>query len=218
MQITFDILRAALASDQRMVVDLAHGPIDVSRARAAGVALPIALAPEPRVYLMVRSSNLTDHAGEVSFPGGKPEAQDLDLRATAAREMEEEVAVRRDQFEWAGALTPCPVITGRFMIHPFVAVLQEGVIPRPASSEVARMVSLPLLPLLTGELPTFAVKSLWDGVEVTAPHFMVEDNVLYGASAYIFFELLAKLAAALERELPSFQYQDEPPWGKRYAK
>jgi 8-oxo-dGTP pyrophosphatase MutT (NUDIX family) len=218
MLITFDLLRAALASDRRAVADLAHGPIDVSRARAAGVALPIALAPEPRVYLMIRGSDLTEHAGEVCFPGGKPEPADLDLLATAAREMEEEVAIRRDQFEWAGALTPCPVITGRFMIHPFVAVLQEGALPRPASSEVAGIISLPLLPLLTGELPTFAVKRLWDGIEITAPHFPVEGNVLYGASAYIFFELLAKLAAALERELPPFHFQDEPPWGKRYAK
>lgn len=218
MQITFDILRSALATGRRVVTDLAHGPIDVSRARAAGVALPIALAPEPRIYLMVRGSDLTEHPGEISFPGGKPEAQDLDLPATAAREMEEEVAVRRDQFEWAGSLSPCPVITGRFLIHPFVAVLREGVVPRPASSEVARIVSLPLLPLLTGELPTFAVKRLWEGVEVTAPHFPVEGGVLYGASAYIFFELLAKLAAELERELPPFHFEDEPPWGKRYAK
>lgn len=218
MQITLDLIRAALASDRRAVVDLAHGPIDVSRARAAGVALPIALAPEPRIYLMIRASDCTEHAGEVCFPGGKPEPGDLDLHATAAREMEEEVAVRRDQFEWAGTLTPCPVITGRFLIHPFVAVLQEGVVPRPASTEVAGIISLPILPLLTGELPTFAVKRLWDGVEVTAPHFPVDGNVLYGASAYIFFELLARLAATLERELPPLNYEDEPPWGKRYSR
>jgi 8-oxo-dGTP pyrophosphatase MutT (NUDIX family) len=218
MQITLDVLRAALASERRAVADLAHGPIDVSRARAAGVAIPVALEPEPRVYFIVRGATLTDHAGEVSFPGGKPEPGDLDLRATAAREMEEEVAVRRDQFTWAGALSPCPVITGRFLIHPFVAVLQEGAEPRPASSEVARILSLPLLPLLTGELPTYAVKRLWDGVEVTAPHFPVEDKVLYGASAYIFFELLAKLTLELGLDLPAFHFQDEPPWGTRYAK
>jgi len=218
MQITPEILRAALASAHRPVTDLAHGPIDVSRARPAGVAIPIALGAEPRAYLIVRGSDLTDHAGEVSFPGGKPEANDLDLRATAAREMEEEVAVRRDQFEWAGELTPCPVITGRYLIHPFVAILEEGATPRPASGEVARIVSLPLLPLLTGESPTFAVKRLWEGLETIAPHFPVEGNVLYGASAYIFYELLAKLSLELELALPPFQFQDQPPWGSRYAK
>lgn len=218
MQITVELLRAALASSVRPLADLAHGPIDVSRARAAGVVLPLALFPEPRVYLMVRGSDLTDHAGEVCFPGGKPEAEDVDLRATAARELEEEVAIRRDQLEWVGELSPCPVITGRYMIHPFVAVLQEGATPRPASGEVARILSLPLIPLLTGEIPTFAVKRLWDEVLVTAPHFPVEDSVLYGASAYIFYELLGKLAAALEHELPPFHFQDEPPWGTRYAK
>jgi 8-oxo-dGTP pyrophosphatase MutT (NUDIX family) len=218
MQITVEILRAALASDKRPLADLAHGPIDVSRARSAGVVIPLALLPEPRVYLMVRGSDLTDHAGEVCFPGGKPEPDDVDLRATAARELEEEVAIRRDQLEWVGELSACPVITGRYLIHPFVAVLEEGAIPRPASGEVARIVSLPLLPLLTGELPTFAVKRLWDGILVTAPHFPVDGNVLYGASAYIFYELLAKLALSLEHELPPFHFQDAPPWGTRYAK
>ena len=218
MHITLELLRAALASPIHPIADLAHGPIDVSRARPAGVAIPIALGPEPRAYLMVRGADLTDHAGEVSFPGGKPEAGDRDLCATAAREMEEEVAVRHDQVEWAGALTPCPVITGRYLIHPFVAVLQEGATPRPASTEVARIVSLPLLPLLTGEMPTFAVKRVWDGVEVTAPHFPVEGNVLYGASAYIFYELLAKLALELKLKLPPFHFEAEPPWGTRYAK
>jgi 8-oxo-dGTP pyrophosphatase MutT (NUDIX family) len=218
MQITVDLLRAALASDKRPLADLAHGPIDVSRARAAGVVIPLALLPEPRVYLMVRGADLTDHAGEVCFPGGKPEAHDLDLRATAARELEEEVAVQRAELTWVGELSPTPVITGRFLIHPFVAVLNEGVVPRPASSEVARIVSLPLIPLLTGELPTFAVKRLWDGVAVTAPHFPVEGNVLYGATAYIFYELLAKIALELDHALPPFVLQDEPPWGTRYAK
>jgi 8-oxo-dGTP pyrophosphatase MutT (NUDIX family) len=218
MQITVEILRAALASVHRPITDLARSPIDVSRARPAGVAIPIALGPEPRAYLMVRGAELTDHAGEVCFPGGKPEASDLDLRATAAREMEEEVGVRRDQFEWAGELSLCPVVTGRYLIHPFVAVLQEGATPRAASGEVARIVSLPILPLLTGELPTFAFKRLWDGVELTAPHFPVEGNILYGASAYIFYELLAKLALELEHDLPPLHFQDEPPWGTRYAK
>jgi 8-oxo-dGTP pyrophosphatase MutT (NUDIX family) len=218
MQITVEILRAALASDTRPLADLAHGPIDVSRARSAGVVIPIALLPEPRVYLMIRGSDLTDHAGEVCFPGGKPEPHDVDLRATAARELEEEVAIRRDQLEWVGELSACPVITGRYLIHPFVAVLEEGAIPRPASGEVARIVSLPLVPLLTGELPTFAVKRLWDGLMVTAPHFPVDGNVLYGASAYIFYELLAKLALALDHELPTFHFQDAPPWGTRYGK
>lgn len=218
MQITLDLLRAALESDARPVADLAHGPIDVSRARAAGVALPLVLLPEPRIYLMVRGATLTDHAGEVSFPGGKAEPGDSDLRATAAREMDEEVAVRRDQFEWAGALTPCPVITGRFLIYPFVAVLGEGVTPHPASTEVARILTLPLLPFLTGDLPIYAVKRLWDGVEVTAPHFPVDDKVLYGASAYIFFELLAKLTLELGLTLPPFHFQADPPWGTRYTK
>jgi 8-oxo-dGTP pyrophosphatase MutT (NUDIX family) len=192
--------------------------IDASRARPAAVVVPIVLAPEPHAAVVLRGVDLKEHAGEVGFPGGKPDARDADLAATALRELEEEVGVPRSEVELCGELRPTPVITGRYLIHPFVGVLGPGAIPRVASAEIARVLTLPLMPLLDGGAPIGAVKGEWSGATFFAPHFALDGCVLYGASAYILYELLARLAAALGRALPPLRLQDELPWGSRYGR
>ena len=190
--------------------------IDVSQAKDAAVIVPVRLEPDPRVVLVLRGAQLADHAGEVGFPGGKPDPADRDLEATALRELAEEIAVAATHVEIIGTLRPVPVITGRYLIHPFVGLLGRDAAPRVASSEIARVLELPLLPLLTGEQPIAAVRATWDGVTVFAPHFAVDGAVLYGASAYIFYELLLRLAARLGRTLPPPEITERLPWGDRY--
>jgi 8-oxo-dGTP pyrophosphatase MutT (NUDIX family) len=190
--------------------------IDVSRAKDAAVVVPLRLDPEPHVVLVLRGAQLADHAGEVGFPGGKPEPSDRDLEATALRELAEEVAVAPADVQILGKLRPIPVITGRYLIHPFVGLLAREAAPRVASAEIARVLELPLLPLIEGERPIAAVRGQWGDRIVFAPHFEVDGAILYGASAYIFYELLARLAAKLGRTLPPPEITDRLPWGDRY--
>jgi 8-oxo-dGTP pyrophosphatase MutT (NUDIX family) len=191
--------------------------VDASRARPAAVVVPVTLAPEPHAVVVLRGADLKDHAGEVCFPGGKPDARDANLAATALRELEEEVGVPRSEVDLVGELRPMAVITGRYLIHPFVGVLGPGALPRIASAEVARVLTVPLMPLLDGAEPIDAVKGEWFGATVFAPHFPLDGCVMYGASAYIFYELLARLAASLGRTLPPLRLHDELPWGNRYG-
>jgi hypothetical protein len=58
----------------------------------------------------------------------------------------------------------------------------------------------------------------WNGARVFAPHFPLDGCVLYGASAYIFYELLSRLASALGLTLPPPRQKDERPWGDRYTR
>lgn len=192
--------------------------IDSSHAKPAAVVVPILLDPDPVAVLVLRGSQLKDHGGEVGFPGGKPEPSDADLTATALRELDEEVGVAPDHVEICGSLMPMPVITGRYLIHSFVGALARDARPRVASREVARILELPLLPLITGEEPIAAVSGQWNGSMVFAPHFALDGCVLYGASAYILYELLARLAHRLGTTLPEPVIQQEPPWGNRYAR
>jgi 8-oxo-dGTP pyrophosphatase MutT (NUDIX family) len=198
LRITAAELRAALAGGGR---PLDAGPIDVSGARPAAVAVPVAL---------------TDHAGEIAFPGGKADAADASLRATAAREMHEEVGVHERDVEWLGELSPIPVITGRYVIHPFVGLLAEGAEPRVASGEIVEVLKLPILPYLSGEERVKGMMVEWRGARMLAPHFPVGGRVLYGATAYVTYELLAKLAATMGHMLPPPELTDEAPWADRY--
>lgn len=192
--------------------------IDVREARAAAVLVALRLDPEPRALLVLRASHLADHGGEVGFPGGKPDPGDADLTATALRELEEEVGVPPAAVTVLGALSPMPVITGRFVIHPFVGTLAEGSAPHVASPEIERVIELPLLPLITGAAPIAAVTGLWSEAIRFAPHFDVGGGaVLYGASAYILYELLLRLARRLGVTLPEPILTDVLPWGDRYA-
>jgi hypothetical protein len=77
---------------------------------------------------------------------------------------------------------------------------------------------LPIVPLLTGEQRIGAVTGLWGGTAALAPHFYVDGAVLYGASAYIFYELLSRLATRLGTSLPEPEIADVLPWGNRYSR
>jgi len=213
-RLTEGLLRGAFLSGN---VDYDLWTIDPKGMRPAGVAVLLSLSPEPLLHLVLRSRHLADHAGEIGFPGGKPDAGDADLRATAARELFEEVGVAEAQIEWLGTLSPCPVITGRYMIHPFVALLAEGVVPRVASGEVAEVLALPIGPYLSGEERIVAIEVEWRGVAMVAPHFPVGGHVLYGATAYIAYELLVRLAVAMGSELLAPKIEASAPWGNRYA-
>lgn len=181
------------------------------------MVVPIRFDTVPAVIAVVRSEQLRDHPGEVGFPGGKLEPDDTDLRAAAFREAMEEVALAESDLEELGTLSAIPVVTGRYLIHPFVAAVSAEAEPRVASSELSRVVELPLAAWITGERQHGAVPTQWRGQRWLMPHFNVADRVLYGASAFIFYELLLKLCSVLGVELPEPRIQDDLPWGNRYA-
>ncbi|MBX3604994.1 MAG: CoA pyrophosphatase [Piscinibacter sp.] len=77
------------------------------------------------VLLTRRTDHLRDHAGQISFPGGRAEASDADAVATALREAQEEVGLARAQVDVIGALPRYTTVTG-FIVTPVVALVQPG--------------------------------------------------------------------------------------------
>jgi 8-oxo-dGTP pyrophosphatase MutT (NUDIX family) len=186
----------------------------------AAVLLAMRLdTPVPSVVAMLRAGDLRDHSNEVAFPGGKPEEGDASLLATALRESREEVGLGADDVDFVGMLSAIPVITGKYLIHPHVAVVHAGRAPQLGSAhEVARVLELPLTEWLTGALRWEAVKLDWRGAELLMPHFPLGDITLFGASAFIYHDLLRRLALALGQPLPEPLIRETYPWGDRYAK
>jgi len=130
------------------------GPLDATLREFAAAAKPHAipaavlvplLAPPPavRILLTRRSAALRDHAGQVSFPGGRVEPQDPDPVRTALREAEEEVALAAERVEVLGALPPQNTATG-FRMLPVVAWVEDPGELRPEPAEVEEIFELPL--------------------------------------------------------------------------
>ena len=96
-----------------------------------------------QVLLTRRTDGLRNHAGQVSFPGGRVEAADFDATATALRETFEEVGVAPVQVSPLGLLDPLVTISG-FRVLPVVATIDPAYIARPDPSEVADVFEVPL--------------------------------------------------------------------------
>lgn len=183
----------------------------------AAVLVPIRCGNPSLVTLVERADHLAEHGGELGFPGGKPEPTDASLDAAALREAEEEVGITAEQVTLLGALAPVPVVTGRYLIHPFVGLLRTDVTPRSTSGEIARVHQLALEPFLRGEVQIEAVLTKWRGRDFPLPHFRVAGRVLYGASAVIFAELLVRIADALGVTLRPPALTADLPWKGRYG-
>ena len=109
----------------------------------ASVLIPLVMRDELSVLLTRRTDHLRDHAGQISFPGGRAEPHDADPAATALREAEEEVGLPHEHVEVIGALPIYKTVTA-FMVTPVVALVRPGFQLRPDPFEVAEVFEVPL--------------------------------------------------------------------------
>ena len=110
----------------------------------ASVLIPLVLhASGTTVLLTRRTGHLRDHAGQISFPGGRAEPGDRDAAATALREAEEEVGLAAAQLEVIGHLPEYTTVT-RYLVTPVVALVRPGFVLRPDPFEVDEVFEVPL--------------------------------------------------------------------------
>ncbi|MGH6944945.1 MAG: NUDIX hydrolase, partial [Geminicoccaceae bacterium] len=112
--------------------------------RPAAVLVGVVARPDgPAVLLTERTHHLKDHAGQVSFPGGRVEPHDPSIAAAALREAEEEIGLDRAKVDLLGELAPYDTITG-FRIHPVVGWIEPPFEPIPDRHEVEDVFEVPL--------------------------------------------------------------------------
>ena len=117
--------------------------------RPASVLVPLVQRPEGlRVLLTLRTEHLRDHAGQISFPGGRAEQHDADAADTALREAEEEIGLPRGVVDVIGQL-PCYSTITRFRVTPVVALVRPPFTLHPDAFEVAEAFEVPLQFLMT---------------------------------------------------------------------
>ena len=111
--------------------------------RPAAVLVPIVDHPEPTVLLTQRAQHLPDHAGQVSFPGGKIDAGDATPLASALREADEEIGLAGDFVEPLGYLDLYLTTLG-YRIVPVIARVKPGFVLALNSNEVDATFEVPL--------------------------------------------------------------------------
>ena len=114
----------------------------------AAVLVPLINRPEGLTVLFTeRSADLPDHAGQISFPGGRIEPEDTDAVAAALREAEEEIALPRHRVLPLGRLADYETVTG-YRVTPVVGWIEPPIVLTPHPVEVASVFEVPLAFLL----------------------------------------------------------------------
>jgi 8-oxo-dGTP pyrophosphatase MutT (NUDIX family) len=165
-----------------------HGRID------AAVLVPL-FVQDGRLHAVFtrRRDDLRRHAGEISFPGGRQDDDESDLRLTALREAEEEIGLPPDAVELIGALQPTPTIATNYAVYPFVGLIEPGHEWMPSASEVAAVLELSLDDLRNGYERQ---RMLRRGIPFRTDVYIVGDNLIWGATARMLTDLLERLDAS----------------------
>lgn len=159
---------------------------------------------DPTVPMIRKRADLRVHAGEISFPGGKPEPRDADLLDTALRETLEEINLPVDRGQVVGQLDPVSTAGTGFVILPFVAVVGGGGARgaggdahggmRAAHGEVDEIIEFPLVGLLETMSEDGDPSHRSAGLEALS--FSLGGRTVWGASARILGQVARRLGRA----------------------
>jgi 8-oxo-dGTP pyrophosphatase MutT (NUDIX family) len=149
-----------------------------------------------RLPLTVRSDRLPNHRGEVSLPGGATDPQDDGPAATALRECWEEMGVAPESVDVWGTLAPIYIPPSNFRITPVVGHSARAPALTPNDDEVSAVLTVTLRELLD---PARVVVERWTlrGADVQVPFFAIAGHKVWGATALILSEFVARLRRML---------------------
>jgi 8-oxo-dGTP pyrophosphatase MutT (NUDIX family) len=157
------------------------------------VLVPLFLAAtdgEPHAVFTRRRADLRRHAGEISFPGGRRDPEDGDLRETALREAEEEIGLPRAAVHLLGELPPVSTFVTNYVIHPYVGSIPAGLAWRVSEREVDAVLELPLRALRESRTRTRIERR---GIAFETDAYIVDGHLIWGATARIVEHLLERV-------------------------
>lgn len=187
-------MRAALSPVPLHTTFIVEDGVGDAELTPAAVLFPIVLREDqPYVLLTQRTAHLKDHAGQISFPGGRVEAEDESPVHTALRETLEEIGLAAERIEVLGFLPEYRTGTG-YRVTPVVGLVRPPFDLRPDDYEVADVFEVPLAFLLD-EANHQPYSRHYRG---STRHFVAMpygDRFIWGATAGIIVSLVRALAA-----------------------
>jgi 8-oxo-dGTP pyrophosphatase MutT (NUDIX family) len=156
----------------------------------AAVLVPMHGWPDnPGLVFTERRSDLSRHAGEISFPGGRRDGHEK-LMQTALREAEEEIGLSPENVEVVGALPPIGTFVTNYKVTPFVGLIEQGMRFEPNPTEVESVLVASLEDLAAGYERRRLVRR---GVPIKTDTYLVSDKLIWGATARILAMLFERL-------------------------
>lgn len=186
-------LRACLAPRPGLQGTVLESGSGTEEATPAAVLVPIVLRTgQPTVLLTKRTAHLRDHAGQISFPGGRLEADDAGPLHAALRETEEEIGLSSCHVEVIGYLPDYRTGTG-FCVTPVVALVKPPFELHPDPFEVAEVFEVPLSFLLDpANHQQHQIQ--WRGKLRTFHAMPYRDRFIWGATAGMIVSLSRRLS------------------------
>lgn len=173
-------------------------PLKVPDGTRDGAALLLVYPHEDALFLplTVRGSQLRNHTGQVSLPGGRVDEGET-IEAAALREAEEEIGVNHGLVRILGRLTPLHIPVSNYLLHPVVGFIDARPVFNRAEWEVARIIEPTLAQLrdpatIKRELRTRITGG--QAVEIDVPFFDIDSEKVWGATAMVLAEFCAILA------------------------
>jgi 8-oxo-dGTP pyrophosphatase MutT (NUDIX family) len=166
----------------------------VSATKPAAVLVPIVDRSEPTVLLTQRTAELTSHAGQVAFPGGKIDPADESPVAAALREATEEVGLAPNLVEPIGYLDLYLTFSG-FRILPIVARVKPDFTLTLNPREVTETFEVPLDFLMTPDNHQRKTRD-WKGIEREYYAMPFENRYIWGITAGILRNLYERVYGA----------------------
>ena len=164
--------------------------IDPEARESAVLALLYPYKDETHTVLMQRHVYEGAHSGQISFPGGKRETWDKNLRETALREAEEELSIKSNRVRILGELTQVYIPPSRYLVSPFLGYVNQRPDFIPEASEVSEIIEVPVSQILDPErlkekyhfIPTLNSK-------IKIRYFDIDQRVVWGATAMMLSEI-----------------------------
>ncbi len=147
------------------------------------------LTGETRLVLTKRASYPGHHADQISFPGGKKELKDASLKQTALRETLEEIGITIPENNVIRKLTKLYIPPSNFLVAPYIGYTNTTPKFR-VNHEVCKIISPKLSDLLHDTIISQKPITSNTGQSHIIPYFLIEGEMVWGATAMILSELL----------------------------
>lgn len=164
--------------------------------KAGVLALFYPKGVETYMVLILRSANGV-HSSQISFPGGRYEAEDELLINTAKRETFEEVGIAESDIHIVKELSQLYVPPSNFLISPFLGYLEREPLFIPCSNEVAEIIEVPLVVFMNTNPTNYDIQASYSNY-VGVPAYNINNQIIWGATAMILSELKDVLTLSLE--------------------